>query len=102
MIKSYRENDIRKRIIREMRSIRGRDSVSIDLLQHQVDDLIAISTHKDTIIDVVEMDANLTEKELKRIQRREKWQQVWSWFRYVAIGIGAGAAGYGIGAAAAH
>ena len=100
MIQSYRENDIRKRIIREMRSIRGRDSVSIDILQHQVDDLIAISTQKDTIIDVIETDANLTEKELQRIQRREKWQQVWSWFRYVAIGIGAGAAGYGIGAAA--
>ena len=100
MIKVFRQNEIRKRIIREMRSIRGRDSVSIDLLQHQVDDLIAISNQKDTIIEVIETDANLTEKELQRIQRREKWQEVWSWLRYVAIGIGAGAAGYGIGAAA--
>lgn len=100
MIKVYRQNEIRKRIITELRSIRGRDSISIDLLQHQIDDLIAISNQKDTIIDVIEIDANLTEKELKRIQRREKWQQVWSWLRYVAISIGAGAAGYGIGAGA--
>jgi len=100
MIKVYRQNEIRKRIITELRSIRGRDSISIDLLQHQIDDLIAISNQKDTIIDVIETDANLTEKELKRIQRREKWQQVWSWLRYVAISIGAGAAGYGIGAGA--
>jgi len=96
-VKEHRQNEVNQDQIINLTEQGRSDSITIDALELKLELADAIEEHQDSIIDLTEEQAELTEKELRRQKRRATWSKVWAVGKYVLIGIGSGAAGYGIG-----
>jgi len=97
LVKEHRRNLLHIEQITNLKAQALSDSVQISILEQQLDISDTITSEMDSLIELGNQELELTEKELRRQNRRARWQKVWQYIKFPLITAASGAAGYGIG-----